>query len=102
MDNNNHTLKFLVELDDIIIEQLLTIEKPQRIVDLIQNASTNDQSYILGSLENNQAQSIIELLKKEEKEDIDPAVATGAFVTTNIDIFGILIYFVISGYFFKI
>ncbi len=102
MDNNNHTLKFLVELDDIIIEQLLTIEKPQRIVDLIQNASTNDQSYILGSLENNQAQSIIELLKKEEKEDIDPAVATGPFVTTSIDIFGILIYFVIPGYFFKI
>ena len=36
------------------------------------------------------------------KLDIDPAVATGPFVTTSIDIFGILIYFVISGYFFKI
>ena len=89
MDNNNHTLEFLVELDDTIIEQLLAIEKPQRIVDLIQDASTNDQSYILGSLENHQAQSIIDLLKKEEKEDIEeimgyPKDSAGSLMATDV------------------
>ena len=31
------------------------------------------------------------------KLDIDPAVATGPFVTTSIDILGVLFYFVIAG-----
>ena len=31
------------------------------------------------------------------KLDIDPAVATGPFVTTSIDMLGVLFYFVIAG-----
>jgi magnesium transporter len=31
------------------------------------------------------------------KIDIDPAIATGPFVTTSIDILGVLLYFVIAG-----
>ena len=31
------------------------------------------------------------------KLDIDPAIATGPFVTTSIDILGVLIYFIIAG-----
>ena len=31
------------------------------------------------------------------KLDIDPAIATGPFVTTSIDIIGILLYFFIAG-----
>ena len=31
------------------------------------------------------------------KLDIDPAVATGPFVTTSIDILGVLLYFIIAG-----
>ena len=31
------------------------------------------------------------------KLDIDPAVATGPFVTTSIDVLGVLFYFVIAG-----
>jgi magnesium transporter len=31
------------------------------------------------------------------KLEIDPAVATGPFVTTSIDILGVLFYFVIAG-----
>ena len=38
MQENDHTLEFLVELDDTIIEKLLNIENPDRIVNLIQNA----------------------------------------------------------------
>jgi magnesium transporter len=31
------------------------------------------------------------------KLEIDPAIATGPFVTTSIDILGVLFYFVIAG-----
>jgi magnesium transporter len=31
------------------------------------------------------------------KIDIDPAIATGPFVTTSIDILGVLLYFFIAG-----
>jgi magnesium transporter len=31
--------------------------------------------------------------------DIDPAVATGPFVTTAIDILGVTLYFLIAGHF---
>jgi len=36
------------------------------------------------------------------KLDIDPAVATGPFVTTSIDILGVLFYFLIAGLFLSI
>jgi len=36
------------------------------------------------------------------KIDIDPAVATGPFVTTSIDILGVLFYFLIAGLFLSI
>jgi magnesium transporter len=36
------------------------------------------------------------------KLDIDPAIATGPFVTTSIDILGVLLYFLIAGYFLTI
>ena len=55
MNSNDHTLEFLVELDDTIIEKLLNTENADRIAELIQNASTNDQSYILGTINQSQA-----------------------------------------------
>ena len=89
MQNNEHTLEFLVELDDMIIEKLLNIENPERIVALIQNASTNNQSYILGILGKLQAQSVIDLLEKEEQEDIEeimgyPDDSAGAMMATDV------------------
>ena len=33
------------------------------------------------------------------KLDIDPAIATGPFVTTSVDILGVLLYFMIAGKF---
>ena len=36
------------------------------------------------------------------KLDIDPAVATGPFVTTSIDILGVLFYFLIAGLFLQV
>ncbi len=89
MEKNNHTLEFLVELDDTIIAKLLDIENPERIAKLIQSGSTNDQSYILGALNHLQAQSIIDLLKKEEQEEIEeimgyPDDSAGSMMATDI------------------
>ena len=89
MKNDNHTLEFLVELDETIIERLLNIEPHERIVTLIQNASTNSQSYILASLEKNKAESVTELLKKEELEGIEeimgyPKDSAGSMMSTEV------------------
>ncbi len=89
LKENEHTAEFLVELDDTIIANLLIEEHPQRIARLIEYASTNDQSYILGTLEEEQAQSVIDLLKTEEQEEIEelmgyPGDSAGAMMTTNV------------------
>ncbi len=75
MQTNELILEFLIELDDTIIEKLLNTENSEHIAKLIQNASTNDQSYILGALENEQAQSVIDLLNTEEQEEIEEIMA---------------------------
>ena len=89
MKNNEHTLEFLIELDDLFIANLLKHEDTDQIARLIQNASTNEQSYILGALENNQAQSVIDKLKIEEKEEIEEIMAypddsAGVIMATDV------------------
>ena len=89
MHANDHTVEFLVELDDTLIEKILDTENAERVSSLIQNASTNDQSYILGSLKEEQAQSVIDLLKKEEQEEIEeimayPQDSAGSMMATDV------------------
>ena len=89
MNSSNHTLEFLIELDDTIIEKLLNKENVDRIAELIQNSSTNDQSYILGTLSQSQAKSVIDLLKREEKEEIEelmgyPDDSAGTIMATGV------------------
>lgn len=89
MKEDEHTVEFLVELDDTLIANLLEDESPERIAGLIEHASANDQSYILGTLEEEQAQSVIDLLKTEEKEEIEelmgyPEDSAGAMMTTDV------------------
>ena len=89
MQANDHTVEFLVELDDTLIEKILDSENAERVSSLIQNASTNDQSYILGSLKEEQAQSVIDLLKKEEQEEIEeimayPQDSAGSMMATDV------------------
>jgi len=89
MQDNEHTIEFLIELDDTLIEKLLNVENPDRIAGLIQNASTNDQSYILGTLEEEQAQFVIDLLKTEEQEVLEeimgyPDDSAGTMMATDI------------------
>ena len=89
MQANDHTVEFLVELDDTLIEKILDTENAVRVSSLIQNASTNDQSYILGSLKEEQAQSVIDLLKKEEQEELEeimayPQDSAGSMMATDV------------------
>ena len=89
MVEDEQAVEFLVELDDTLIANLLENETPERIATVIQESSANDQSYILGTLEDEQAHSVIELLKTEEQEEIEelmgyPEDSAGAMMTTNV------------------
>ena len=89
MVEDGQAVEFLVELDDTLIANLLENETPERIATIIQESSANDQSYILGTLEDEQAHSVIELLKTEEQEEIEelmgyPEDSAGAMMTTNV------------------
>ncbi len=89
MENNEHTLEFLIELDDILIEKLLNHGNSDEIANLIQDASTNDQRYILEALKEDQAKSVMELLKTDEKEEIEeimayPEDSAGSMMSTDI------------------
>ena len=89
MKANEPTAAFLVELDDTILQKLLEEENPERISALIRQAPVYDQSYILGNLHEEKAQSVIDLLKLEEKEEIEelmgyPEDSAGAMMTTDI------------------
>ena len=89
MKNNEHTLQFLIELDDTLMQKVLNQKLPEQIAKIIKSASTNDQSYVLNALEDIQSQSVIELLDTEEKEEIEefmsyPEDSAGALMTTDI------------------
>ena len=89
MQSIDHTIEFLVELDDTLIQKILNIKSAKRVANLIQNASTNDQSYILGFLQEEQAQSVIDLLNKEEQEEIEeimgyPEDSAGSMMATGV------------------
>ena len=88
-EKNNHTIQFLIELDDTLIEKIFKKETPNRIADLIKSASTNDQSYMLGVLNTEKAKSVIDLLKTEEQEEIEelmgyPEDSAGSLMTTDV------------------
>ena len=86
---NEHAAEFLVELDDALVIELLENESYDRIATIIEKAPTNDQSGILNILENEKAQSIIELLNAEEQEEIAeimgyPDDSAGTLMNTEV------------------
>ena len=89
MKENEHAAEFLVELDDALVIELLENESHDRIATIIEKAPTNDQSGILNILENEKAQSIIELLNAEEQEEIAeimgyPDDSAGTLMNTEV------------------
>ena len=89
MKENEHAAEFLVELDDALVIELLENESYGRIASIIEKAPTNDQSGILNILEDEKAQSIIELLNAEEQEEIAeimgyPDDSAGTLMNTEV------------------
>ena len=89
MRENEHAAEFLVELDDALVIELLENESYERIASIIEKAPTNDQSGILNILEDEKAQSIIELLNAEEQEEIAeimgyPDDSAGTLMNTEV------------------
>ena len=89
MNENEHTAEFLTELDDALVNDLLANESLERIASIIEKAPTNDQSGILNVLEEEKAQSVIELLNAEEQEGIAeimgyPEDSAGALMNTEV------------------
>ena len=89
MNENEHTAEFLSELDDALVNDILANESLERIASIIEKAPTNDQSGILNVLEEEKAQSVIELLNTEEQEEIAeimgyPEDSAGALMNTEV------------------
>ena len=89
MNENEHTAEFLTELDDSLVNDLLSNEKLERIASIIEKAPTSDQSGILNTLEEEKAQSVIELLNIDEQEEIAeimgyPEDSAGSLMNTEV------------------
>ena len=89
MNENEHTAEFLSELDDALVNDLLSKETLERIAAIIERAPTNDQSDILNALDQEKAQAVLELLEVEEQEEIAeimgyPEDSAGALMNTEV------------------
>ena len=89
MNESEHTAEFLSELDDSLVNDLLSNEDLERIALIIEKAPTNDQSGILNVLEEEKAQSVIELLNVDEQEEIAeimgyPEDSAGSLMNTEV------------------
>ena len=89
MNENEHTAEFLTELDDSLVSELLSNENLERIASIIEKAPTSDQSGILNLLEEEKAQSVIELLNVDEQEEIAeimgyPEDSAGSLMNTEV------------------
>ena len=89
MNENEHTAEFLSELDDALVNDLLSNETLERIAAIIEKAPSNDQSDILNALEGDKAQSVLELLELEEQEEIAeimgyPEDSAGSLMNTEV------------------
>ena len=89
MKESEHTAEFLSELDDSLVNDLLSNENLERIALIIEKAPTSDQSGILNVLEEEKAQSVIELLNIDEQEEIAeimgyPEDSAGSLMNTEV------------------
>lgn len=75
MSDSEYIAEFLSELDDSILEDLLEEVTPERLVPIIRNASSDDQTAILNTLPDEKAKAIIDLMHAKEQEEIEEMLA---------------------------
>jgi len=69
------TVEFLSELDEAITIRLLEQEEPQRMASILEEASSNEQAYLMGLVDDEYASSVIALLQAEEQEELEEMMA---------------------------
>lgn len=89
MSPSEHTGEFLSELDESIVYRILSKEEPQRIAELLREISPNDQADLLGLLEEDQAEATLNLLRVDEKEELEeimayPEDSAGSLMATDV------------------
>ena len=67
--------EFLNELDESISIRLLENESPERIAQILEYASSNEQAYLMGLVDDKYASSVIDLLKAEKQEELEEMMA---------------------------
>ena len=75
MSPSEETVEFLAELDESITVRLLENESSSRIASILEEASSNEQAYLMGLVEDEFATSVIELLQAEEQEELEEMMA---------------------------
>ena len=75
MAASENTVEFLNELDESITTRLIKNETPERLAEILQEASSNEQAYLMGSVDEKFANSVIELLQIEEQEELEEMMA---------------------------
>ena len=69
------TVKFLYELDESIATRLIENETPERLADIMEQASSNEQAFLMGLVSDQFATSVIDLLQADEQEELEEMMA---------------------------
>ena len=69
------TAEFLNDLDESIGIRLLESESPKRIASILENASSNEQAYLIGLVDKKYASSVIDLLQADKQEELEEMMA---------------------------
>ncbi len=69
------TAEFLNDLDESIGIRLLESESPERIASILENASSNEQAYLIGLVDKKHASSVIDLLQADKQEELEEMMA---------------------------
>ena len=89
MAASENTVEFLNELDESITTRLIKNETPERLAEILQEASSNEQAYLMGIVDEKFANSVIELLQIEEQEELEemmdyPEDSAGILMYTDV------------------
>ncbi len=89
MTSSEQTVEFLSELDESIAARLIEQEKPERTAELLQEASSNEQAYLMSLVNEEYAASVIDLLKADEQEELEeimgyPEDSAGSLMYTDV------------------
>ena len=75
MKPSEKTVEFLNELDEAITIRIVENETPSRIAEILEEASSNEQAYLMGIVEETYAASVIDFFKAEEQEELEEMMA---------------------------